>query len=77
MKKLFAKLILKIIGWKVVLQGDVDNLNRCILVAAPHTHNSESGLLGAGQKTKNHHQRCPYQKSFLWLDCKRNRRNRD
>lgn len=45
MKKLFAKLILKIIGWKVVLQGDVDNLNRCILVVAPHTHNSEY-LLG-------------------------------
>lgn len=41
MKKLLAKLILKIIGWKVVLQGDVNNLNRCILVVAPHTHNSE------------------------------------
>ena len=45
MKKLFAKLILKIIGWKIVLQGDVDNLDRCILVVAPHTHNSEY-LLG-------------------------------
>lgn len=45
MKKILAKLILKIIGWKVVLQGDVDNLNRCILVVAPHTHNSEY-LLG-------------------------------
>ena len=45
MKKIFAKLILRIIGWKVVLQGDVDNLDRCILVVAPHTHNSEY-LLG-------------------------------
>ncbi|WP_018676776.1 1-acyl-sn-glycerol-3-phosphate acyltransferase [Riemerella columbina] len=41
MKKFFAKLILKIIGWKVVLDGDVNNLDRCILVVAPHTHNSE------------------------------------
>ncbi len=45
MKKIIAKIILKIIGWKVVLQGDVSNLNRCILVVAPHTHNSEY-LLG-------------------------------
>ncbi len=45
MKKIIAKIILKIIGWKVVLQGDVDNLDRCILVVAPHTHNSEY-LLG-------------------------------
>ena len=45
MKKLIAKLILKIIGWKVVLEGDVNNLNRCILVVAPHTANSEY-LLG-------------------------------
>lgn len=45
MKKIIAKLILKIIGWKVVVQGDVNNLNRCILVVAPHTHNSEY-LLG-------------------------------
>ena len=41
MKKFIAKLILKIVGWKVVLHGDVNNLNRCILVVAPHTHNSE------------------------------------
>jgi hypothetical protein len=41
MKKLLGKLILKIVGWKVVLQGDVNVLNRCILVVAPHTHNSE------------------------------------
>ena len=41
MKKFLAKLILKIVGWKVVLEGDVDNLNRCILVVAPHTANEE------------------------------------
>lgn len=41
MKKLLGKLILKILGWKVVLQGDVNSLNRCILVVAPHTHNME------------------------------------
>lgn len=45
MKKIFAKIILKIIGWKVVLQGDVNNLDRCILVVAPHTANEEY-LLG-------------------------------
>lgn len=41
MKKLLGKLILKILGWKVVLQGDINSLNRCILVVAPHTHNME------------------------------------
>ncbi|UFH31760.1 1-acyl-sn-glycerol-3-phosphate acyltransferase [Chryseobacterium sp. C-71] len=41
MKKLLGKLILKILGWKVVIQGDVNSLNRCILVVAPHTHNME------------------------------------
>lgn len=45
MKKLFAKLLLKIVGWRVVLEGDVDNLDRCILVVAPHTANEEY-LLG-------------------------------
>lgn len=45
MKKLIGSLILKILGWKVVLQGDVKNLDRCILVVAPHTHNMEY-LLG-------------------------------
>jgi 1-acyl-sn-glycerol-3-phosphate acyltransferase len=45
MKKLLAKLILKLVGWKVVLEGDVDNLDRCILVVAPHTSNAEY-LLG-------------------------------
>ncbi len=45
MKKLIGKFMLWIKGWKVVLQGDVDNLNRCILVVAPHTANEEY-LLG-------------------------------
>ncbi|SHM26384.1 1-acyl-sn-glycerol-3-phosphate acyltransferase [Chryseobacterium polytrichastri] len=45
MKKLIGKLMLKILGWKVVLQGDVNSLDRCILVVAPHTHNMEY-LLG-------------------------------
>ena len=33
--------MLKLVGWKVVLEGDVDNLDRCILVVAPHTANDE------------------------------------
>lgn len=41
MRKFLGKLILKLVGWKVVLQGDVDVLNRCVLVVAPHTHNAE------------------------------------
>ncbi|WP_297986285.1 1-acyl-sn-glycerol-3-phosphate acyltransferase [uncultured Chryseobacterium sp.] len=45
MKKLIGKFMLWIMGWKVVLQGDVDNLDRCILVVAPHTANDEY-LLG-------------------------------
>lgn len=44
-KKLLGKLILKLVGWKIVLHGDVKNLERCILVVAPHTVNSEY-LLG-------------------------------
>ena len=41
MKKLLGSLGLKLLGWKVVLEGDADNLNRCILVVAPHTSNME------------------------------------
>ncbi|MBC7557602.1 MAG: 1-acyl-sn-glycerol-3-phosphate acyltransferase [Chryseobacterium sp.] len=41
MKKFIGKLGLKILGWKIVLDGDVDNLDRCILVVAPHTDNME------------------------------------
>lgn len=41
MKKILAKLILKLLGWKIVLHGDANNLDRCVLVVAPHTHNSE------------------------------------
>jgi len=45
MRKFLGKFFLKILGWKVVLQGNADTLNRCILVVAPHTHNMEY-LLG-------------------------------
>ncbi|SDD87466.1 1-acyl-sn-glycerol-3-phosphate acyltransferase [Riemerella columbipharyngis] len=45
MKKIIGKLILKLLGWKVILDGNANNLNRCILVVAPHTHNLEY-LLG-------------------------------
>lgn len=41
MKKLIGRFMLKLMGWKVVLQGDANTLNRCILVVAPHTHNIE------------------------------------
>ena len=41
MKKLLASIALKLWGWKVVVQDDVNNLDRCILIVAPHTHNSE------------------------------------
>lgn len=41
MKKLLGKFFLKLLGWKVVLHGDEANLNRCILVVAPHTDNME------------------------------------
>ncbi|TXF79346.1 1-acyl-sn-glycerol-3-phosphate acyltransferase [Chryseobacterium sp.] len=45
MKKLIGKLMMWIVGWKIVLEGDVNNLDRCILVVAPHTSNQEY-LLG-------------------------------
>ncbi|MDR2206404.1 MAG: 1-acyl-sn-glycerol-3-phosphate acyltransferase [Flavobacteriaceae bacterium] len=57
MRKFIAKLILKIIGWKTVIHDNVNNLNRCILVVAPHTHNSEYilgnlGYWSLGKKLK-------------------------
>ncbi len=45
MKTFIGKLLLKLLGWKMTLHGDEKNLNRCILVVAPHTHNMEF-LLG-------------------------------
>ncbi|MDO5105461.1 1-acyl-sn-glycerol-3-phosphate acyltransferase [Capnocytophaga sp.] len=45
MKKIIGTLVLKLLGWKIVLEGDVNNLNRCVLVVAPHTCNFEY-LLG-------------------------------
>lgn len=41
MKKIIASLLLKILGWKIVLEGEESNLDRCILVVAPHTSNWE------------------------------------
>ncbi len=41
MKKLIGKLALKLLGWKIILHGEKDVLNRCVLVVAPHTHNME------------------------------------
>ena len=41
MKKFIGRLALKLLGWKVVLHGDKDIFDRCILVIAPHTHNME------------------------------------
>lgn len=40
-KKIIAKFVLWVWGWKIVLEGPVSNLDRCILVVAPHTANEE------------------------------------
>lgn len=40
-KKIIAKIVLKIWGWKIVMEGPASNLDRCILVVAPHTANDE------------------------------------
>ena len=40
-KQLLGKIGLKILGWKIQLEGDENTLNRCILVVAPHTTNFE------------------------------------
>lgn len=39
MKKLIGQFIFWLSGWKIQLEGDKENLNRCILVVAPHTSN--------------------------------------
>lgn len=39
MKKLIGSLVLKLMGWKISLEGDLKTLDRCILVEAPHTSN--------------------------------------
>lgn len=41
MKKLIATIALKLMGWKIQLDGDKENLNRCVLAVAPHTANIE------------------------------------
>lgn len=40
-KKSIAKFILWVWGWKIVMEGPADNLDRCVLVVAPHTANEE------------------------------------
>ncbi len=40
-KKIIAKFVLWVWGWKIVLEGPASNLDRCILVVAPHTANEE------------------------------------
>ncbi len=40
-KKIIAKFVLWIWGWKIVLEGPASNLDRCILAVAPHTANEE------------------------------------
>ena len=45
MRKIIGSLLLKLLGWKVELEGDLENLNRCVLIVAPHTDNIEY-LLG-------------------------------
>ena len=40
-KKIIAKFILWVWGWKIVLEGPASNLDRCVLVVAPHTANDE------------------------------------
>ncbi|NAW51386.1 glycerol acyltransferase [Elizabethkingia argentiflava] len=39
MKKFIGSLFLKLSGWKVIVEGNPNNLDRCILVEAPHTSN--------------------------------------
>jgi len=39
MKKIIGSIVLKILGWKIVPDGDLNQLDRCILVEAPHTSN--------------------------------------
>jgi len=40
-KKIIAQFVLWIWGWKIVLEGPASNLERCVLVVAPHTANEE------------------------------------
>lgn len=45
MKKIIGQFFLKLFGWKLQVEGDLKNLDRCILVVAPHTSNMDY-LLG-------------------------------
>ena len=50
-KKIIAKIYPLGLGLKIVLEGPASNLDRCVLVVAPHTANDEyilkSSLLGS------------------------------
>ena len=37
MKKLFSKLVFKILGWKIV--GSIPEIKKCVVISAPHTSN--------------------------------------
>lgn len=39
MKKIIGKVLLRMMGWKVEVEGDLKELDRCIMIGAPHTSN--------------------------------------
>ena len=41
MKKIIATIVLKLMGWKIQMDGDAKNLDRCILAVATNTANIE------------------------------------
>jgi hypothetical protein len=59
MKKLIGSTLLKLLGWKVQLDGDLKNLDRCILVEAPHLQLGLSvgnyGILEIWQTSESNH----------------------
>ena len=56
-KKWIGSFALWVAGWKIELQGDKENLNRCVLVVAPHTTTgnsfSEFWLIGSSKNLSN------------------------
>lgn len=41
MKKIIANFLLNLLGWTVKVEGDLEDLDRCVLVVAPHTSNTD------------------------------------
>lgn len=39
MKKLIGSLVLKLMGWKLIVKEDLANIRSCVLVCGPHTSN--------------------------------------